>query len=69
MISHWFHAANDFAQYWLPLAFFAVLILTLWLLWKMVGMLPRVKPARSTRARSRTSRGATSPASRRSAPS
>jgi cell division protease FtsH len=45
MISHWFHAANDFAQYWLPLAFFAVLILTLWLLWKMVGMLPRVKPA------------------------
>src|ERR1022692_798957 len=45
MISHWLHAANNFAQYWLPLAFFAVLILTLWLLWKMVGMLPRVKPA------------------------
>ena len=45
MISHWFHAANDFAQYWLPLAFFAMLVLTLWLLWKMVGMLPRVKPA------------------------
>ena len=44
MVSHWFHAANDFAQYWLPLAFFMILIFTSWLLWKMVGMLPRVKP-------------------------
>jgi cell division protease FtsH len=44
MISHWLHAANDFAQYWLPLAFFVILVLTSWLLWKMVGMLPRVKP-------------------------
>ena len=35
----------DFATTWLPLAFFAILVLTAWLLWKTVGMMPRVKPA------------------------
>ncbi|MGZ4390034.1 MAG: AAA family ATPase, partial [Gaiellaceae bacterium] len=44
MIGHWFHVANNFAVYWLPLAFFVILVVTAWLLWKMVGMLPRVKP-------------------------
>src|SRR6266849_3359863 len=44
MVGHWFHNAADFATTWLPLAFFAILILTAWLLWKTVGMMPRVKP-------------------------
>jgi len=44
MVAHWFHSAADFATTWLPLAFFAILILTAWLLWKTVGMMPRVRP-------------------------
>jgi cell division protease FtsH len=44
MVGHWFHDAADFATTWLPLAFFGILILTAWLLWKTVGMMPRVKP-------------------------
>src|SRR6476661_1505508 len=45
MVSHWFHAAADFATTWLPLAFFVVIGLTAWLLWRTAGMMPRVKPA------------------------
>jgi cell division protease FtsH len=45
MVSHWFHAAADFATTWLPLAFFGILILTAWLLWRTVGMMPRIRPA------------------------
>src|SRR5881275_2802243 len=45
MVGNWFHDAADFATTWLPLAFFAILVLTAWLLWKTVGMMPRVKPA------------------------
>src|SRR2546423_3920539 len=44
MVGHWFHGAADFATTWLPLAFFAILVLTAWLLWKTVGMMPRVRP-------------------------
>src|SRR5262245_14763808 len=44
MVGDWFHSAADFATTWLPLAFFAILVLTAWLLWKTVGMMPRVKP-------------------------
>jgi cell division protease FtsH len=44
MVGHWFHWLADFATTWLPLAFFAILVLTAWLLWKTVGMMPRVKP-------------------------
>src|SRR5919206_1899839 len=44
MVGHWFNSAADFATTWLPLAFFAILVLTAWLLWKTVGMMPRVKP-------------------------
>jgi cell division protease FtsH len=55
MVGHWFQQAADFAVTWLPLAFFVILILTAWLLWKTVGMMPRVKPARSdARAKSQT---------------
>jgi cell division protease FtsH len=45
MVGHWFHVANDFASTWLPIALFALLALMAWLLWKTVGMMPRVKPA------------------------
>src|SRR5882762_2688017 len=44
MVGDWFHNAADFATNWLPLAFFAILVLTAYLLWKTVGMMPRVKP-------------------------
>src|SRR5256714_9368828 len=44
MVGNWFHHAADFATTWLPLAFFAILVLTAWLLWKTVGMMPRVRP-------------------------
>src|SRR6266576_6404763 len=54
MVGDWFHSAADFATMWLPLAFFAILVLTAWLLWKTVGMMPRVKPARVD-SRSKTS--------------
>src|SRR6059058_4083980 len=46
MVGDWFHSAADFATMWLPLAFFAILVLTAWLLWKTVGMMPRVRPTR-----------------------
>ncbi|HEX3237176.1 MAG TPA: AAA family ATPase [Gaiellaceae bacterium] len=44
-MGHWFQAAADFATTWLPLAFFVVIALTAWLLWRTAGMMPRVKPA------------------------
>ncbi len=44
MVGDWFHALANFATTWLPLAFFAILVLTAWLLWKTVGMMPRVRP-------------------------
>src|SRR6266566_4650820 len=44
MVGHWFNNAADFATQWLPLAFFGILVLTAWLLWKTVGMMPRVRP-------------------------
>ncbi len=55
MVGHWFTSAADFATTWLPLAFFAILILTAWLLWKTVGMMPRIKPMHvDSRAKSQT---------------
>jgi cell division protease FtsH len=55
MVGHWFQQAADFATTWLPLAFFAILILTAWLLWKTVGMMPRIKPTHNdSRAKSHT---------------
>ena len=56
MVGHWFQTAANFATTWLPLAFFAILILTAWLLWKTVGMMPRIKPTHlDSRAKSHTS--------------
>src|SRR6478672_5843359 len=45
MVGDWFQRAADFATTWLPLAFFVVIALTAWLLWRTAGMMPRVKPA------------------------
>src|SRR6184192_2553122 len=56
MVAHWFHWLADFATTWLPLAFFVVIALTAWLLWRTAGMMPRVKPANMvTGAKSQTS--------------
>src|SRR6266581_1311879 len=45
MVGHWFQDAADFATTWLPLAFFLLIVFMAWLLWKTVGMMPRIKPA------------------------
>src|SRR5690349_10905034 len=45
MVSDWFQQAADFATTWLPLAFFGILVMTAWLLWKTVGMMPRTRPS------------------------
>jgi cell division protease FtsH len=56
MVGHWFHAAADFAMNYLPLAFFLLVLVMVWLLWRTVGMMPRVRPANLTHgARSETS--------------
>src|SRR5213082_1420680 len=46
MVGHWFNSLANFATQWLPLAFYGILVLTAWLLWKTVGMMPRVRPTR-----------------------
>jgi cell division protease FtsH len=45
MVGHWLHDAADFATNYLGLAFFVLIVFMCWLLWKTVGMMPRVKPA------------------------
>src|SRR5213082_3103098 len=45
MVAAWFSGVSDFVTTWLPVAFFAILVLTAYLLWKTVGMMPRIKPA------------------------
>jgi cell division protease FtsH len=56
MVGHWFHALSDFATTWLPLAFFGILVMTAWLLWRTVGMMPRTRPAHiDSKAKSHTS--------------
>jgi cell division protease FtsH len=44
MVGNWFHQAADFATTWLPLAFFGILVFTAFLLWKTVGLMPRIRP-------------------------
>src|SRR5437879_2136219 len=44
MVGHWFNSAADFATQWLPLAFFGILVFTAFLLWKTVGLMPRIRP-------------------------
>ena len=45
MVGHWLHAFNNFASNWLPVALFLLLVMMVYLLWRTVGMMPRVKPA------------------------
>ncbi len=55
MIGHWFQSVADFATTWLPLAFFGLLVLMAWLLWRTVGLMPRTKPAQlDSRGKSQT---------------
>src|SRR5881398_2821912 len=55
MVGHWFNSLANFATQWLPLAFFAILVLTAWLLWKTVGMMPRIRPTHlDARSKSQT---------------
>ena len=55
MVGSWLHSIANFASTWLPLGFFLILILMAWLLWKTVGMMPRVKPTHlDARSKSQT---------------
>ncbi len=45
LVGQWFHDAVNFASTVLPLFFVLVLIVALWLLWKVAGSMPRTKPA------------------------
>src|SRR5436305_6621553 len=55
MVGHWMHDAANFATTWLPLGFFVILALTAWLLWKTVGMMPRIRPTHlDARSKSQT---------------
>ena len=36
---------QDFVVFWLPLLFFALMLVIVWLLWRTVQLMPRVKPA------------------------
>ena len=49
MVGQWFDHLANFATTWLPLAFFALVLVTVWLLWKTAGMMPRTKPANMVR--------------------
>src|SRR6201995_3276888 len=49
MVGHWFDQLANFATTWLPLAFFALVIVMVWLLWKTAGMMPRTTPANMVR--------------------
>src|SRR6266404_6846999 len=55
MVGHWMHHVADFATTWLPLGFFLILVITAWLLWRTVGMMPRIRPTHlDARSKSQT---------------
>src|SRR5215212_7724075 len=39
---------SDFALTWLPVAFFLLMCIVVWLLWRTVKLMPRVKPMEIT---------------------
>jgi cell division protease FtsH len=49
MVGNWLHAALNFATTWLPLFFVVFLFIMAWLVWRMVGMMPRTTPANMTK--------------------
>jgi cell division protease FtsH len=55
LVGQWLHDVLNIATTWLPLAFLLILVLTAWLLWRMAGMMPRIKPLNLAKgARSQT---------------
>src|SRR5436190_4513365 len=55
MIGDFFHWLADFATTWLPLAFFGVIIMMVWLLWRTSSMVPRTGPKHvDSKAKSKT---------------
>jgi cell division protease FtsH len=44
-IGQWLHQAGQFALTWLPLAFFILMVFVVWILWRTLQVMPRVKPA------------------------
>ncbi|HUZ14861.1 MAG TPA: AAA family ATPase [Gaiellaceae bacterium] len=44
LVGQWLHDLLNFANTWLPLFFVLVLVLAVWLLWKVAGSMPRTKP-------------------------
>src|SRR5438874_3278124 len=55
MVGHWFHWLSDFVTAWLPLAFFGVIVMMVWLLWRTSAMMPRTRPKHlDSRAKSHT---------------
>src|SRR5881227_930367 len=55
MVGHWFHWLSDFVTAWLPLAFFGVIVMMVWLLWRTSAMMPQARPKHlNSRAKSHT---------------
>src|SRR3954471_20052237 len=44
-IAQWVHDAGQFAREWLPLGFFVLMAFVVWILWRTLQVMPRVKPA------------------------
>src|SRR5207302_5233221 len=42
------HSVSDFALTWLPVMFFLLMCIVVWLLWRTVKLMPRVKPMEIT---------------------
>jgi cell division protease FtsH len=43
-VGQWIRDAGDFALTWLPLAFFLLMVFVVYILWKTLQVMPRVKP-------------------------
>src|SRR5947199_10112015 len=48
MIASLKSSATDFATTWLPVAFFLLMLVVVYLLWRTVKLMPRVKPTQIT---------------------
>src|SRR3954469_13386401 len=48
MVGSFSSGVSDFATTWLPVAFFVLMCVVVWLLWKTVKLMPRVKPMEIT---------------------
>src|SRR5438477_1640837 len=48
MVASFSSSMSDFATTWLPVAFFLLMLVVVYLLWRTVKLMPRVKPTEST---------------------